>query len=124
MIKVKNLEIYIDDNEIIDVLKDLPKMEDFDNLNILSFIQNRTVDADFGTVIGIKNRLYTVYKFDKKHFGPKDAGLLLTVSDEKYAAEHIEYWSINKNSGMKFSDKIFDTLMVMLSDISIISKFC
>ena len=107
MKKFGNVNIYIDDEEIIDVLKDLPPSEEFDNMNILKFMQEKTKKSDFGGVIFYNKIAYTIYKFDKELIAPEDAGLLMTSSDTKYAIEQLNIWNNFKSTGMSFSEKVF-----------------
>lgn len=123
MTKIDNILFFDDDNEIVEELINLPKIEEYDNMNILEFMQRRTTGANFGTVILVNEQVYVLYKFDKEHFNESDAGLLLSTSDKKYASEHINLWNSLKHGGMQFSDKIFPTLINMLTDISITNNF-
>lgn len=103
-----NVEVYIDDEEIIDILHKLPEMEECGNMKVLKFIQDKTVNADFGTVIFFENRVHTVYKFDKNLVKEEDdAGLILTISNKEDTLEQLEIWKTFRNAGMSFSDKIF-----------------
>lgn len=120
--KIENVEMYFDDAEIIDVLIDIPKMEEYGNLNILEFMERETPGNDFGTVIVFENIVYTVYKFDIKLHKPEGVGLLLTKSEKKYSLEQIQIWKGFKESGMTFSDRIFYTLENSLLGIFTISK--
>ena len=123
MTKIDNILFFDDDNEIVEELIKLPIIEQYDNMNILEFMQRRTAGANFGTVILVNEQVYVLYKFDKDHFDESDAGLLLSTSDKKYASEHIDLWRSLEQGGMKFSDKIFPTLINMLTDISITNRF-
>jgi len=107
MQKTENVEVYIEDEEIIDVLSELPKMEDYDHLNILEFIQRKTAKSDFGTVMCVNNIIYTIYKFDNNLIAPEDAGLIMTKSSQEFAHEQLKIWKNFKGRGMTFSDKIF-----------------
>jgi hypothetical protein len=103
-----NVEVYFDDNEIIEVLHKLPKMEECGNVSVLKFIQDETVKADFGTVIFFENFVYTVYKFDKYLVKKEeDAGLILTISNVESTLQQLEIWKAFRESGMDFSEKIF-----------------
>ena len=117
MKKKGNIEVYGDDEEIIEVLSKLPPMKEFDNMNILRYMQDRTEKSDFGTVVYRDGTIYTVYKFDKHLIKAEDAGLLMTISLEKNILEHIEIWKTFKESGMSFSNKIFDGLTAELIGI-------
>ena len=103
-----NVEVYIDDEEIIEILHKLPEMEECGNESVLKFIQEKTENADFGTVIFFEDKVYTVYKFDKHLVkNEDDAGLILTISKKENTLEQLEIWKAFKNAGMSFSDKIF-----------------
>ncbi len=110
MENIGNVNVYIDDEEIIDVLKDLPPIESLDNMNILKFMQEKTKKSDFGGVIFSQKTAYTIYKFDKDLIAPKEAGLIMTSSDVKYSIEQLEIWNSFKSTGMSFSEKIFSAI--------------
>ncbi len=123
MQEFKNISIFNDDLEIIDVLQDLPPSEEFENMNILRFIQEKTIDNNFGWKYRFNNKVYTIYKFDKKFFGSNDAGLIMTMSDDKHAASQVYVWENFRESGMQISSKIFDMFDQYLSGFHFVQKF-
>jgi len=110
MEKIGNVFVFSDDEEIIETLVKLPPSEEFDNMNILRFMQERTKKSDFGGVVFFDNIIYTIYKFDKYLIKPEEAGLLMTTSNSKFAMEQLDIWVKFKNAGMSFSEKIFDII--------------
>ncbi len=111
MEKLGNIELYVDDEEIIEILSKLPRMEDYGNMNILEFMDRNTQKSDFGTVISFNKIIYTLYKFDKHLIGEKDAGLLMTISNSEFVEEQLNVWKHFKAQGMSFSEKIFNILV-------------
>ncbi len=111
MEKVGNINVYFDDEEIIEILKELPSFKDFDNMNILKYMQERTIKSDFGAVMGFNNIIYTIYKFNQDLIATEDAGLIMTSSNSKYVIEQLNMWNHFRNVGMSFSEKIFEVMI-------------
>ena len=118
-----NVEIYNDDEEIIEILYKLPKIEECENMNVLEFMQEKTIKSDFGTVILFKEFVYTIYKFDIHLIKEEDAGLLLTKSKRKYVLEQLQIWRTFRETGMSFSDKIFDVFENTLTGSHFIENY-
>lgn len=110
MDEIGNIKVYSDDEEIIDILNEFPPFKEFDNMNILKYMQEKTKKSDFGGVISLNDIIYTIYKFDKDLIGPEDAGLLMTSSNSKFALEQLDIWINFRNVGMSFSEKIFEII--------------
>jgi hypothetical protein len=108
--KLGNIEVYNDDEEIIEILQKTPELAEYDNMNILRFMETKTVGADFGTVIFDNSEVYTIYKFDNKHHKPDDAGLLMTKSNEKFTNEQMAVWQQFKKDGMIFDPQIYQLI--------------
>jgi hypothetical protein len=108
--RIGNIDVYNDDEEIIEILQKTPALAEYDNMNILRFMETKTVGADFGTVILDNSVVYTVYKFDNKHHKPDDAGLLMTKSNEKFTNEQLAIWQKFKYDGMVFGPKIYQLI--------------
>ena len=108
--KLGNIEVYNDDEEIIEILQKTPELAEYDNMNILRFMETKTVGADFGTVIFDNSEVYIIYKFDNKHHNSDDAGLIMTKSNEQFSDEQIFMWQNFKKTGMKLSLKIFQDI--------------
>ena len=123
MEKLGNIELYTDDEEIIDILSKLPRMEDYDNLNIFEFIERNTEKSNFGTVISFEKVVYSLYKFDKHLISEEDAGLILTASNPDFASEQLNIWKLFKEQGMSLSDKIFNRMSDTLIAHQAVNKF-
>ena len=108
--KLGNIEVYDNDEEIIEILQKTPVLAEYDNMNILRFMETKTVGADFGTVIFSNSEVYTIYKFDNKHHKPDDAGLLMTKSNEKFTNEQMAVWQQFKKDGMIFGPQIYQLI--------------
>ena len=108
--KLGNIEVYDNDEEIIEILQKTPVLPEYNNMNILRFMETKTIGADFGTVIFSNSEVYTIYKFDNKHHKPNDAGLLMTKSSERYTNEQLVVWQSFKNAGMIFGLEIYQLI--------------
>lgn len=111
MEKIGNVDLYMDDEEIIEILSKLPSMEDYDNLTILEYLDRNTRNSDFGTVVFYDLLAYTLYKFDKHQIADKDAGLIMTISRQEHSKEQLQLWQLIRKNGVSFSDKIFKGLV-------------
>lgn len=123
MEKIGNIEIYNDDEEIIEILQKLPEMEECDNMNILKYIQEKTQNADFGSVVKYENQVYSVYKFDKSRYKPEDAGLLMIKSNVKYVLDQRMAWEKFFEVGMMRSEKIYQMICDSLLSMDIVNIF-
>lgn len=123
MEKLGNIELYTDDEEIIDILSELPRMEEYDNLNIFEFIERKTEKSDFGTVISFNEKVYSLYKFDKHLIAEEDAGLIMTISSPDFAIEQLNVWKLFKEQGMSLSNKIFTIMSDTLIAQQAVNKF-
>lgn len=110
MEKVRNVEVYNNDDEIIDILSKLPPIEECGYMNLLQFMQDQTENSDFGTVIIIDGIVYAVYKFNKQFHLPETARYFMTISQEKYTLEQHNIWSVHRKLGLSLSNKIYDVI--------------
>ncbi|MBU1373840.1 MAG: hypothetical protein KJ712_06410 [Bacteroidetes bacterium] len=110
MQKIGNVSLYLDDLEIVDILSEVPSPEGLSNKSILKFIEEDTIDNDFGTICFHSDLIYTIYKFDKKFHPVEDAGLIMTVSNKIYSLEQLHIWKGFKSKGTDFSAKIFEMI--------------
>ena len=110
MQKIGNVSLYLDDLEIVDILSEVPSPEGLSNKSILKFIEEDTIDNDFGTICFHSDLIYTIYKFDKKLHPVEDAGLIMTVSNKIYSLEQLHIWKGFKSKGTDFSAKIFEMI--------------
>jgi hypothetical protein len=104
MIQYKNIQLYTDDNKIIDILNHLPQCSDLKNLTILEFIEKETKGANFGVFYMYNNIIYVVYKFDEE-IHKNEAGLIMSKSHIRYAIQHYELWSKIKSIGLNITQE-------------------
>lgn len=122
MERIGNVEVFTDDEEIIDVLAKLPAMEHYGNLNILEYIERKTDKSDFGSVFNFNNVIYVLYKFDRHLIDEENAGMVLTLSLPAFVTEQIAIWRLLKEQGASFSDKIFKSLTEALIAQQVLNK--
>ena len=115
MQKIGNVSFYTEDEQIIEVLDTFPSFEECDNLKVLEYIQERAKKKDFGAVLFVEDYVYSVYKFDKDLIKAEDAGLIMTSSKVNYSIVQLQFWEKFKNSGMSFSEKIFEIIKTGLT---------
>lgn len=125
MTKIENVEVYDNDEEIVEILLRLPKMKEYDNKNILEFMGTNTKKLDFWTIFFEKNMVYVIYKLDKHLYKPGDAGLIMTISHKDFVLEQLNIWKNFKEAGMDLSDKIlqmFDNFLTASFAVQIVYR--
>lgn len=110
MEKFGKVDLYLDDFEIVDILKDIPNQQELGNKSILQFLEQDAVDNNIAIVCGYNDVIYTIYKLDKKYFPEEDAGLVMTVSDKKYCLEQLTIWENLKSNGLEISESLFEVI--------------
>ncbi len=111
--------IYDDDEKIVEIISKFPQFEQLDNMSLLKYIEQKTENSDFGTVLVFEDMVYSIYKFDK-HLLEKeeDAGLIMIQSRKADAHKQINIWVHFKGLGMSFGESIFQNIVANLSGIS------
>jgi hypothetical protein len=125
MTKIENVEVYDNDEEIVEILLRLPKMKEYDNKNILEFMGTNTEKLDFGTIFFEKDMVYVIYKLDKHLYKLGDAGLIMTISHKDFVLEQLNIWKKFKETGMDLSDKIlqmFDNFLTASFAVQIVYR--
>ena len=108
MDSVGNIELYSDDNEIIEVVSRFPRMKQHGNITLLKFVQDKTVDKDFFTMLDFEGKVYAFYKFDTKSMkSEEDGGLLMSASKPEHVLEQVKWWKKAKEVGMDFRPGLF-----------------
>jgi hypothetical protein len=89
MKQIGKIEIYHNDFEIIDILKEFKPIPvaPFNGQTLLQYIDNNSLYHDFGITIPLNNVFYLIYKFGKE----TDSGLLLIKCKFENTAELIPY---------------------------------
>lgn len=91
----KVIRIYNDDFEVIERLKKIPPIpvKPFEGLTVIQYIDNFSLNRDFGIVIPIQRVFYVIYKYGMQG----DSGLLLIEADFEHAALLIKYMNTVDN---------------------------
>jgi hypothetical protein len=119
-----NVDLYLDDWEIIDVLRPIPPLPEAKNKNILKFLQEDTSQKNMGCTILYEGKVYTLLKFDKdKYVEETEAGLVLMVSEPIHAGMQAQMIAQFKEMGGSFPEHIEKVLSETLKAIELGAAF-
>lgn len=111
------VEIFLDDLEIIGLLKDIPPMPGMNDLQILRYMDQESKAKNLIACIRYEHYVYTLIKFDTEGYKEEyDRGLVLFRSHPLYAHEHIELLELQAAKGKGFSQQTFDGAKAQLTE--------
>lgn len=111
-----NIEVFVDDNEIIDIAMKFPPIKKDGNVSLLKLLEDESENMDFFTMLDFQGKVYTFYKFDTNSMkSEKDGGLLMTASKPEHVLDQLNWWKAAKHAGMDFRPGLYAAIDAQLN---------